>query len=49
MLIPMRLRDHVREHGIKCGREVLNPAGRKDRVLATYAEDSGELIVRGYL
>jgi len=45
----MRLRDHVREHGIKCGREVLNPAGRKDRVLATYAEDSGELIVRGYL
>jgi len=42
----MRLLNHVRELGIKCDREVLDPANREDRILVTFDKDFGELIVR---
>ena len=40
----MRLLNHVKEFGIKCGREVLDPANREDRILVTFDKDSSKII-----
>ena len=46
MQTSMRLLNHVREFGIKCDREVLDPANREDRILVTFDKDFGELMLR---
>jgi len=35
------------EFGIKCDKEVLDLAGREDKLLTAFYKDSGELIVGG--